>query len=437
MSRQYTIFNQQSDAPPFWLSQRDRSFQPNTLAHWLKQYGSPLLVYSEDSLHALVTSFKEFCAASGRHTQIAFALKACPNLSILRLFHAYGLLIEVNSAQEYRIALDAGFQPQQIHINGVAKNTELIDLAILKGCRALHLDSVEEIDIIAARVVANGSRLAVQLRISPDVGVALAPGLMTGQLQSPFGVALQDLPMAWQALRRHRKHLILQGLHVHTGSGGDLEAIYPQLIDVMQAALADSVAALPEQELEVNFGGGFISDPQHLFKVKGAASILKQINRLPSNTALMFEPGRFLVEYAAGLYCRVAALKRKADLNWVFLDAGYSHLSDRAIVGVRFPLRALRESKDDRLTRVAGPLCDSVDIYQSSESGINGFNLPTDLQCGEVIEIACTGAYVHSTGNHFAGFCQPAVLLVGIDGQARLIRRAEQYQDLCVLELGL
>ncbi|CDH06958.1 putative Diaminopimelate decarboxylase [Xenorhabdus bovienii str. oregonense] len=437
MSKQYTIFNQQSDAPQFWLSQRDRNFQPNTLEHWLKQYGSPLLVYSEYSLHALVTSFQEFCAASGRHTQIAFALKACPNLSILRLFHAYGLLIEVNSAQEYRIALDAGFKPQQIHINGVAKNTELIDLAILKGCRALHLDSVEEIDIIAARVASRGSRLAIQLRICPDIGVALAPGLMTGQLQSPFGVALQDLPMAWQALRRHRKHLILQGLHVHAGSGGDLEAIYPQLIDVMQAALADSIAALPEQALEVNLGGGFISDPQHIFKVKGSESILKQISRLPFNTALMFEPGRFFVEYAADLYCQVAALKCKADLRWVLLDAGYCHLSDRAIVGVRFPLRALRKSKDYSLMRVAGPLCDSVDTYLSSELGINGFNLPTDLQCGEVIEIACAGAYVYSTGNHFAGFCQPAVLLVGIDGQARLIRRAEQYQDLCALELGL
>ncbi|GGB11243.1 diaminopimelate decarboxylase [Brucella endophytica] len=421
-----------------WLVARDRHCAEAVVNQWLREFGSPLLVYSQTMLGNLADGFLRFAAATGRRVTSAFVLKACSGHAILKVFRDRGLWAEVNSAAEYMMALEAGFAPHQIHVNGVAKCPELIDLVVHKGCRALHLDSVEEIDLVAARAGAADRRLPVQARVCPDISSAAAPGLMTGEVDSPFGIALQDLPTAWDALRRQGRTLILQGVHVHAGSGGRLSTVYPHLIQTMRDVLDSSQAAGLEQPLEVNLGGGFVSDPDEPSRVQGAEDLLTAIAQLPRGTDIMFEPGRFLVEHAASLFCRVATIKHKAGMRWVVLDAGYCHLSDRAIVDARFPLRALCAAGPSSVARVAGPLCDGVDTYRAlpqADGSPGVFRLPDALDRGDGVEISLTGAYVYSTGNHFAGFGQPAVVLVDCDGNPKLIRRREQYHDLRALEI--
>jgi diaminopimelate decarboxylase len=421
-----------------WLRARDRHCSEVAVNQWLLEFGSPLLVYSQTILEGLADGFLRFAAATGRRATCAFALKACSSHAVLKVFRDRGFLGEVNSAAEYLMALEAGFAPHQIHVNGVAKCRDLIDLAVHKGCRALHLDSVEEIDLVAARAGAVGKRLPVQARVCPDISSAVVPGLMTGEMDSPFGIAMQDLPATWDALRRQGRTLHLQGVHIHAGSGGDVSAVYPRLIQAMRDVIHSSQAAGIEQPLEVNLGGGFVSDTDDPSRVQGEEKLLTAIAQLPRGTDVMFEPGRFLVEYAASLFCRVATIKQKAGARWVVLDAGYCHLSDRAIVDARFPLRALSVSGPSSVVRVAGPLCDGVDTYRapSQADGSTGvFRLPDALDCGDSVEIGLTGAYVYSTGNHFAGFGQPAVVLVDCNGSPKLIRRREQYEDLRALEI--
>lgn len=430
---------QQATSDQAWMTQLDPAIHLSAVQQWMQKFGSPLHVYSERALQALATGFLHFAKASARPAQTAFAIKACPSATVLSLLRQRGLLAEVNSVYEYYMARAAGFAPQQIHINGVAKSLELVDLALLQGCRALHIDAVEEIDIVGARARALGRDIALHLRICPDVASGRSRHLMTGSTLSPFGIVPDDLPHAWLALQQYRAHLRLVGLHVHVGSGGDLAQVYPHIVQVLGAVYAASQLAGFSSVQEINLGGGFVSDEACFSQVAGSAALLSAIQKLPKHLHVMFEPGRFLVEHASALYSRIAAMKRKAGHNWIFLDAGYCHLTDRAITSAQFPIQALhREPMQVHHTtavQLAGPLCDAADIYQSESGKTANFAFPMGTRVGDVVEIARTGAYVYSTGNHFAGFGQPAVLLIDSEGRPRLMRCKEQLADLCALEV--
>lgn len=415
---------------------------PPAIAQWMDQYGSPLHVYSETALLGLASGFQRFVAACAGPATAAYAVKACPAPAVLSVIRRQGFHAEVNSVTEYRQAIAAGFSANQIYINGVAKSVQFIDLALENGNRRINVDAIEELDLIAARASALGRTANVHLRICPDIVAGGGAALMTGGKHSQFGILEADLPRALDKLRAQHMSVALRGIHVHVGSGGQLDTIYSRLVNVVIDAVSAIEYAGFDTLTEVNLGGGFVSDEADYSRVSGADTLCREIGRLPERLAVVFEPGRFLVERASALYCRIAALKRKAETTWLFLDAGYCHLTDRAIVGTRFPMHSLRASDSkSMLVRVAGPLCDSADVYQSWTSkdqfgeGGDLFHFPQRSQVGDIVEIGRAGAYVYNTGNHFAGFMQPAVLLVESLGNPRLVRRAEQSFDHSTTEL--
>jgi diaminopimelate decarboxylase len=416
---------------------------PPAITQWMDQYGSPLHVYSETALLRLAAGFQHFAAAAcAGPATAAYAVKACPAPAVLSLIRQQGFHAEVNSVTEYRQAVAAGFSANQIYVNGVAKSVQFIDLALDNGTRRINVDAIEELELIAARASALSRSANIHLRICPDIVAGGGTALMTGAKQSQFGILETDLSHALDKLRALHPLVTLRGIHVHVGSGGRLDTIYSRLIDVVIDAVSAIEHAGFDTLREVNLGGGFVSDEVDYFRVSGVDTLCREIGRLPERLAIVFEPGRFLVERASALYCRIATLKRKAESTWLFLDAGYCHLTDRAIVGTRYPVHSLRAGDaDSMLVRVAGPLCDSADVYQSSTSDVQAgdgadlFRFPQRSQVGDIVEIGHAGAYVYNTGNRFAGFTQPAVLLITSHGNPRLVRRAEQSSDHSATEL--
>ncbi|OXI95005.1 MULTISPECIES: diaminopimelate decarboxylase family protein [Burkholderia] len=427
--------------PQPWLAGIDPWITSSAIAQWMVQFGSPLHVYSETALLGLASGFQRFVAACPRSATAAYAMKACPAPAVLSVIRRRGFDVEVNSVTEYRQAIAAGFTANQIYINGVAKSVQFIDLALANGSRRINVDAIEEIDLIAARASALGRLADIHLRICPDVVAGAGAALMTGGKHSQFGILKTDVPYALTKLRALHQSVALRGIHVHVGSGGRLDTIYSHLIDVVIDVVSAIEHAGFDTLTEVNFGGGFVSDEVDYSRVSGADALCREISRLPNRLSVVFEPGRFLVERASSFYCQIAAFKRKAETTWLFLDAGYCHLTDRVIVGTRFPMQSLRAGdSESRLVRVAGPLCDSADVYQSwvgkdqAEGGGEHFLFPQRSQVGDIVEIGSAGAYVYNTGNRFAGFMQPAVLLVASDGNPRLVRRSEQPFDCSATE---
>lgn len=408
------------------------------IERWLDEYGSPLMIYSRTGLHRLAEGFRDFAGQVGRPARIAFAMKACPAPVVLGLMRSAGFEVEINALTEYRRAVSAGFDPGAIRVNGIAKSPSFLDTVLREGCSTIHIEAVDEIDRIAALARARGRRQDVHLRLCPQVAAAASERLATGGAHSKFGILVSDLPAAIAALHRAAGVLRLVGLHVHVGSGGRLAEVYGDVI----AAVTEATACLERSGFgvrEVNLGGGFVGAAGQPCRVADGAAIAAAIRRLPTRLSLAFEPGRFLVEAAASMFCRVAGIKRKGEAVWLLLDCGYAQLTDLAIVGARYPIRALGGGSGGGLAvRIGGPLCDSADAFRPPDRAPAEtlFRMPARLRRGDAIEIGRVGAYVYGTGNAFCGTTQPAVLLMDETGVLRPIRRAEAVSDLAALELA-
>ena len=355
---------------------------------------APLHVYSETALLGLASGFQRFVAACPRSATAAYAMKACPAPAVLSVIRRRGFDVEVNSVTEYRQAIAAGFTANQIYINGVAKSVQFIDLALANGSRRINVDAIEEIDLIAARASALGRLADIHLRICPDVVAGAGAALMTGGKHSQFGILKTDVPCTDQTSRAASVGCI-EGNSCSCAwrtTGYHLFAPYRRRHRRSVCYRARWLRHADGSEFwwRVRFRRS------GLFRVSGADALCREISRLPNRLSVVFEPGRFLVERASSFYCQIAAFKRKAETTWLFLDAGYCHLTDRVIVGTRFPMQSLRAGdSESRLVRVAGPLCDSADVYQSwvgkdqAEGGrtlslsseISGWRYCRDRQC--------------------------------------------------------
>ena len=139
------------------------------LAALAEQEGTPLFVYSERAIRDTVAALRAAFATRHADTRIYYASKACSNLWVLNVVRDAGIDVEVNSGGELLKALRAGFTPEQIVFNGVAKTRDEIERALAVGVRALIVDSLHELRRIAAVAGALQRPAPVAPRI--DVGV--------------------------------------------------------------------------------------------------------------------------------------------------------------------------------------------------------------------------------------------------------------------------
>jgi len=185
----------------------------------VEEFGSPTYVVAEDDLRLRARSFVAAVAERHRDYDVLFASKAFPCTAVYRVLAEEGLACDVASGGELFLALRGGFDPQRIYLHGNAKSEAELGEALAAGIGHVVLDSFDDLDRLE-RVVAGvvGRRPQdVLLRITPGVAGETHHAISTGQLDSKFGFAIEDLPEAISRLAVSRD-LTLVGLHFHVGS---------------------------------------------------------------------------------------------------------------------------------------------------------------------------------------------------------------------------
>jgi diaminopimelate decarboxylase len=281
---------------------------------------------------------------------------------------------------------------------------------------------------------------AVWLRINPGFGHGHSQKTNTGGENSKHGIWHSDLPLALAAIQQHGLHLV--GLHMHIGSGVD----YGHLQQVCDA-MVDQVVAFG-QDLEAISAGGGLSipyrygeeaiDTQHYYGLwNGARERIAA--HLGHPVKLEIEPGRFLVAESGVLVSQVRAVKDMGSRHFVLVDAGFSDLMRPSMYGSYHHISLLpadgRAMGDDTIESVvAGPLCESGDVFTQLEGGkVETRALPA-AQVGDYLVFHDTGAYGASmSSNYNSRPLIPEVLFE--NGKAREIRRAQTIQELLALEL--
>ncbi|KAJ9431997.1 diaminopimelate decarboxylase [Candidatus Pantoea symbiotica] len=376
-------------------------------------------------------------AQLGAFDVVRFAQKACSNIHILRLMRAAGVKVDSVSLGEIERAIAAGYQPggeDIVFTADVFDQPTLTRIAELKV--PVNAGSVDMLHQLGALSPGH----AVWLRINPGFGHGHSQKTNTGGENSKHGIWHSDLPLALAAIQQHGLHLV--GLHMHIGSGVD----YGHLQQVCDA-MVDQVVAFG-QDLEAISAGGGLSipyrfgeeaiDTQHYYGLwNGARERIAA--HLGHPVKLEIEPGRFLVAESGVLVSQVRAVKEMGSRHFVLVDAGFSDLMRPSMYGSYHHIsllpvdgRALGDTTVESV--VAGPLCESGDVFTQLEGGkVETRALPA-AQVGDYLVFHDTGAYGASmSSNYNSRPLIPEVLFE--NGAPREIRRAQTIQELLALEL--
>ena len=419
-------------------------FSPSTLASLAQQHGTPLWVYDAATITARIQALQAFDV-------VRFAQKANSNTHILRLMKRLGVAVDAVSLGEIERALAAGFKPGVHTVQGRAHaeivfTADLFDRATLARVVELGIPvncgSTDMLDQLGA--VSPGH--PVWLRINPGFGHGHSNKTNTGGEHSKHGIWHADLVQALAQVRANG--LQLQGLHMHIGSGVD----YSHLSEVCGAmvALAQTVKAQGMDLHAISAGGGLsvpyqagepMLDTAHYFSLWDAAR--QQVAALMGHAiTLELEPGRYLVAESGVLLSEVRATKHQGSARFVMVDAGFSDLMRPAMYGSHHGMEIIHADGTPATgalqpTAVAGPLCESGDVFTQGEGGVVlNRDLPA-AQVGDLLVLHDTGAYGASmSSNYNTRPLVPEVLVEGgaHSGRARLIRRKQTVAELIALE---
>ncbi|WP_413675869.1 diaminopimelate decarboxylase [Pantoea dispersa] len=413
------------------LNDSQTALNATNLLPLAQRYSGPFWAYDAEIIQQRIAQLSAFDV-------VRFAQKACSNIHILRLMHAAGVKVDSVSLGEIERALAAGFQPGGEDIVFTADVLDSPTLARIAELKVpVNAGSVDMLHQLGA--VSPGH--SVWLRINPGFGHGHSQKTNTGGENSKHGIWHSDLPLALAAIQQHGLQLV--GLHMHIGSGVD----YGHLQQVCDA-MVDQVVAFGQDLQAISAGGGLsipyrfgeeAIDTQHYYGLwNGARERIAA--HLGHAVKLEIEPGRFLVAESGVLVSQVRAVKQMGSRHFVLVDAGFSDLMRPSMYGSYhhislLPADGSAPGEANVESVVAGPLCESGDVFTQLEGGkVETRALPA-AQVGDYLVFHDTGAYGASmSSNYNSRPLIPEVLFE--QGVPREIRRAQTIQELLALELN-
>ncbi|KAA8669815.1 diaminopimelate decarboxylase [Pantoea dispersa] len=413
------------------LNDSQTALNATNLLPLAQRYSGPFWAYDAEIIQQRIAQLSAFDV-------VRFAQKACSNIHILRLMRAAGVKVDSVSLGEIERALAAGFQPGGEDIVFTADVLDSPTLARIAELKVpVNAGSVDMLHQLGA--VSPGH--SVWLRINPGFGHGHSQKTNTGGENSKHGIWHSDLPLALAAIQQHGLQLI--GLHMHIGSGVD----YGHLQQVCDA-MVDQVVAFGQDLQAISAGGGLsipyrfgeeAIDTQHYYGLwNGARERIAA--HLGHAVKLEIEPGRFLVAESGVLVSQVRAVKQMGSRHFVLVDAGFSDLMRPSMYGSYhhislLPADGSAPGEANVESVVAGPLCESGDVFTQLEGGkVETRALPA-AQVGDYLVFHDTGAYGASmSSNYNSRPLIPEVLFE--QGVPREIRRAQTIQELLALELN-
>lgn len=415
------------------LDNTETALNAANLSRLPAQFGCPVWAYDAQIIRERIAQLQQFDV-------VRFAQKACSNIHILRLMREQGVKVDSVSLGEIERTLAAGYDPQN-NPDDVVFTADVIDEATLARVSELRVPvnagSVDMLEQLGA--VSPGHR--VWLRVNPGFGHGHSQKTNTGGENSKHGIWHSDLPQALAVMQRHQ--LTLVGIHMHIGSGVD----YGHLEQVCGAMVRQVVEF--GQDLEAISAGGGLSipyrygeeaiDTDHYFGLWNAARE-KIADHLGHPVKLEIEPGRFLVAESGVLVAQVRSVKQMGSRHFVLIDAGFNDLMRPSMYGSYHHISALaadgRDLSNSPLidTVVAGPLCESGDVFTQQEGGKVETRALAQVKPGDYLVLHDTGAYGASMSSNYNS--RPLLPEVLFDnGEPRLIRRRQTIEELLALEL--
>ncbi|MGP9680910.1 diaminopimelate decarboxylase [Brachybacterium sp. AOP3-A1-3] len=414
-----------------------------------EEVGTPAFVLDEDDFRGRAREFRDaFAEAFAPHAgaDVYYAGKAFLCGAVARWVQEDGLGLDVCTGGELAVALRAGFPGERIALHGNNKSVAELRRALDAGVGRIVIDSLDEIDQVAAVAAELGVRASVMLRVTTGVEAHTHEFIATAHEDQKFGLSLTG-GAAFEGVRRtlETEHLDLLGLHSHIGSQifdtGGFEVAARRVLDLV-AQVRNELGHTIDQ-LDLGGGFGVMYNTQHTpatptaLAVGIAGIVEKQCHELELDVPhVSFEPGRAIAGPSTQTLYSVGTVK---DVRlggphhrvYVSVDGGMSDNVRTALYDADYSCLLTGRVSDEapEVVRVVGKHCESGDIVVKDEY------LPSDVQRGDLISVPVTGAYCYSLASNYNHVPRPPVVAVR-GGEIRTLIRRETEEDLLGLDVG-
>ncbi len=324
--------------------------------------GTPVYVYSRATLTRHARIFRDALAVLPRY-HIAYAVKANPNLAVLKLLAREGYGADVVSAGEMERALAAGMAAEGIVFSGVGKTAEEMIRALDAGIGQFNLESEEEGVELAALAAQRGLAASAALRVNPDVDAGTHGKISTGKAENKFGVPY-DRAAGIYARLSMLPGIALRGLAVHIGSQLDslapLEVAFTKMGALMQRIRHDGFMVT-----HMDLGGGIGIPYRAGQPYPSPAEYAAMVARITADwdATLMFEPGRVIAGNTGVLLTRVIRVKPGVSCPFVIVDAAMNDLVRPAMYDAWHDFIAVQPNSARIDAHIVGPICESSDTF--------------------------------------------------------------------------
>lgn len=408
-----------------------------SVAELAQCYGTPLYAYDAEMI-------RRRCRDLAAWDTVRFAQKACSNLAVLDLIRREGVVVDAVSAGEIHRALAAGFSPHPVAgtdenglppVHPIVYTADIFDRESLEAVvsHGIHVNcgSADMLTQLAERMPG----ASVTLRVNPGFGHGHSQKTNTGGEGSKHGIWHEDIP---EVLKQAEwAGLMVSGLHMHIGSGSDLE----HLAEV--AGALERIAVEVGRSLTTISAGGGLPVPYRPHETHADLSGYFQLwdatrrrleDRFGHRVRLEIEPGRYLTAESGSLVTEVRAVKRMGSKRYLLVDAGFNTLARPVLYGSYHPIRvvaangrAAAGSPEDVV--VGGPLCESGDIFTQEEGGFVTTRPLAPADVGDFLVLDIAGAYGFVMASNYNSKPLPAEVMVDA-GTHRLVRARQTPADL-------
>ena len=411
------------------------------------EFGTPTFFIDEDHFRSRATAWAQalqanFGASAGN---VYYAAKAFICTDVARWIKEEGIGIDVCTAGELAVALAGGIDPKKIEVHGNNKSVAEIERAVQVGVKTIVIDSLFEIERVAAAATKHGVRQAVMLRLTPGVEAHTHESISTAHEDVKFGFSIAS-GAASVAVTEVLSHgsLELLGFHCHVGSqifGTDsFELAATRIIALMAECKSKHGIELPELDL----GGGYAIaympgdvtvEPEDVLPALSAVVKRECAAAGLALPIISIEPGRNIVGPTTFTLYEVGTVKDVVledgrTRRYISVDGGMSDNIRPSLYGAEYSavLADRGSTAAHVLSRVVGKHCETGDIV------IRDIELPSDIAPGDLLATPATGAYGRSMASNYNHVPRPPVVAIK-NGKARVIVRRENEADLLALDV--
>jgi len=419
--------------------------KPNDIGKLVAQYGTPLYLIDENTLHAKVKELHTAYAKFVGPLKIAYSIKANFNPAILRAFITDGITFDLTSIGELHFIKQCKAVPENIIYTSVTEEFEEYLEVLQSGVRKVVVSSFNGMTNLTKAASRVGVKLPTIIRVNPEVGVKA--GVRASYRNGKFGVPFNGGTI--DSATKMVKHLMdndllrFEGFHFHLGSQITDFSCFIHALDKMDTFMTKMKKEYPNFQVNTfDIGGGtpvFYDDPVPS-PAQMAENLVSRLNQLANSHGvfqLLIESGRFLVAESSILVSKIVNMKEYNEHKIVIVDSGYHLLLDAALLKQGYPQEIVSLPKHEAKTastkniHLAGRLCDTYDIFPLSKS-----SSLDEADVGRYISFHNVGAYSLVFNMPFHCQIKPPVIMKTAKGEFKLVRKGRSYEQLFKEEGG-